>query len=61
MEERNIRNYFLEKSFIINKYSVCALRDPGVAGKPIPVKSERAIFDHMEVEILIKAWAYIGE
>ncbi|KAG3294748.1 DNA polymerase beta [Ictidomys tridecemlineatus] len=45
---KNMRAHALEKGFTINEYTIRPLGVTGVAGEPLPVDSERDIFDYIQ-------------
>ncbi|XP_017401439.1 DNA polymerase beta isoform X2 [Cebus imitator] len=45
---KNMRAYALEKGFTINEYTIRPLGVTGVAGEPLPVDSEKDIFDYIQ-------------
>ncbi|KAF6084721.1 DNA polymerase beta [Phyllostomus discolor] len=45
---KNMRAHALEKGFTINEYSIRPLGVTGVAGEPLPVDSEKDIFDYIQ-------------
>ncbi|KAG8512461.1 DNA polymerase beta, partial [Galemys pyrenaicus] len=45
---KNMRTHALEKGFTINEYTIRPLGVTGVAGEPLPVDSERDIFDYIQ-------------
>ncbi|XP_037382054.1 DNA polymerase beta [Talpa occidentalis] len=45
---KNMRTHALEKGFTINEYTIRPLGITGVAGEPLPVDSERDIFDYIQ-------------
>lgn len=44
---KNMRTHALEKGFTLNEYTIRPLGVTGVAGEPLPVDSERDIFDYI--------------
>ncbi|KAF7666191.1 hypothetical protein LDENG_00117170 [Lucifuga dentata] len=44
---KNMRAHALEKGFTLNEYTIRPLGVTGVAGEPLPVSSERDIFDYI--------------
>ncbi|XP_036154316.1 DNA polymerase beta isoform X3 [Myotis myotis] len=45
---KNMRTHALEKGFTINEYTIRPLGVTGVAGEPLPVDSEKDIFDYIQ-------------
>ncbi|XP_009242037.1 DNA polymerase beta isoform X4 [Pongo pygmaeus] len=45
---KNMRAHALEKGFTINEYTIRPLGVTGVAGEPLPVDSEKDIFDYIQ-------------
>nr|XP_035977871.1 LOW QUALITY PROTEIN: DNA polymerase beta-like [Halichoerus grypus] len=45
---KNMRAHALEKGFTINEYTIPPLGVTGVAGEPLPVDSEKDIFDYIQ-------------
>ena len=47
---KNMRAHALEKGFTLNEYAIKPVGSTGVAGQPIPVKSEKEIFEIIDYE-----------
>nr|XP_060643010.1 DNA polymerase beta [Anolis sagrei ordinatus] len=45
---KNMRTHALEKGFTLNEYTLRPLGVTGVAGEPLPVDSEKDIFDYIQ-------------
>ncbi|XP_044861238.1 DNA polymerase beta isoform X1 [Mauremys mutica] len=45
---KNMRTHALEMGFTINEYTIRPLGVTGVAGEPLPVESEKDIFDYIQ-------------
>ncbi|XP_054854486.1 DNA polymerase beta [Eublepharis macularius] len=45
---KNMRTHALEKGFTLNEYTIRPLGVTGVAGEPLPVDSEKDIFDYIQ-------------
>ncbi|XP_059819092.1 DNA polymerase beta isoform X2 [Hypanus sabinus] len=45
---KNMRTQALEKGFTLNEYTIRPLGTTGVPGEPLPVESERDIFEYIE-------------
>uniref|UniRef100_A0A8D1AVN7 DNA polymerase n=1 Tax=Sus scrofa TaxID=9823 RepID=A0A8D1AVN7_PIG len=45
---KNMRAHALEKGFTINEYTIRPVGVTGVAGEPLPVDSEKDIFDYIQ-------------
>uniref|UniRef100_F6PM18 DNA polymerase n=1 Tax=Ornithorhynchus anatinus TaxID=9258 RepID=F6PM18_ORNAN len=45
---KNMRAHALEKGFTINEYTIRPIGVTGVAGEPLPVDSEKDIFDYIQ-------------
>jgi DNA polymerase/3'-5' exonuclease PolX len=50
MFNKNMRKIALEKGYTLNEYSLRKLGESGIPGKSILVKSEKEIFDYLEME-----------
>ncbi|XP_063586426.1 DNA polymerase beta-like [Penaeus indicus] len=47
---KNMRAHALEQGFTLNEYCIRPIGSTGVAGEPLPVSSERDIFDYIDYE-----------
>lgn len=45
---KNMRTHALEKGFTLNEYTIRPLGVTGMAGEPLPVDSEKDIFDYIQ-------------
>jgi DNA polymerase beta len=45
-----MRKHALEKGFTLNEYSLRRVDANGRAGKPLHIKSEKEIFDYLEMD-----------
>ncbi|PIN95035.1 hypothetical protein AB205_0028610 [Aquarana catesbeiana] len=45
---KNMRTHALEKGFTLNEYTLRPLGITGVAGEPLPIDSEKDIFDYIQ-------------
>ncbi|KAM5171839.1 DNA polymerase beta [Mantella aurantiaca] len=45
---KNMRTHALEKGFTLNEYTLRPLGITGIAGEPLPIESEKDIFDYIQ-------------
>ncbi|CAH1795220.1 unnamed protein product [Owenia fusiformis] len=47
---RNMRAHALDQGFTINEYTIRPMGSTGVAGEPLPVSSEKDVFDYVDMK-----------
>ena len=47
---RQMRAHALERGFTLNEYSLRPVGSTGVAGEPVPITSERDVFEYIQYQ-----------